>query len=228
MLIRPSLIFLSYTVLLNTRPCVILSFGCLYSFPQSYYFGKTILLLMFFNSKSSRSGMVFLWGKMPIDTEGWRAGIVTNELHYDCYTRRSVYSSLLNFYLSMASPIVSTICYLYFFITISVFSLPLSILLTFLCINMSLLDSFWSAIVCQSDEDVSRKLMINLAIITNCTQTMVPLFNPSMGPILFTMKTFSLEANEFFRANKVTILVLFRTTQCLQFFSYLIYYLKCI
>ena len=88
-----------------------------------------------------------------------------------------------------------------------------------------LLDSFWSAIVCLSDEDVSRKLMINLAILKNCTQTMMLLFNPSVGPILFSMKTFSLKANEFFRVNKLTILVLFRMTQCFQLFSYLIYYL---
>ena len=39
------------------------------------------------------------------------------------------------------------------------------------------------------------------------------------------MKTFSLKANEFFTANKVTILVLFRMTQCFQLLSYLIYYL---
>ena len=162
---------------------------------------------------------------MPIDTEGWRAGIVNNKFNYIFHTKRSVYSSLLNFYLSMASPVVSTICYLYFFITISVFNLPLSILLTFLCINMPLLDSFWSSIVCQSDEDVSRKLMINLVILTNYTQTMVLLFNPSIGPILFSIKTFSLKANKFFRAYKVTILVLFKMTQCFQLLSYLIYYL---
>ena len=139
---------------------------------------------------------------------------MNNKFHYIFHTKRSVYSSLLNFYLSMASPIVSTICYLYFFLTISVFILPLSIRFTFLCINIPLLDSFWSAIVCQSDEDVSLKLTIKLAILTNCTQTMVLLFNPSIGPILFSMKSFSLKANEFFRANKVTILVLFRMTQC--------------
>ena len=162
---------------------------------------------------------------MPIDTEGWRAGIVNNKFNYIFHTKRSVYSSLLNFYLSMASPIVSTICYLYFFITISVFNIPLSILLTFLCINIPLLDSFWSAIVCQSDKDVSRKLMINLVILTNYMQTMVLLFNPSIGPILFSMKTFSLKANEFFRANKVTVLVLSKMTQCFQLLSYLIYYL---
>ena len=187
---------------------------------------------------------------MPIDTEGWRAGTVNNKFNYIFHTRHSVYSSLSNFYLSMASPIVSTICHLYFFITISVFNLPLSILLTFqriniplldsfwsaivcqsdedvspkLMINIPLLDSFWSAIVCQSDEDVYHKLMINLGILTNCTQTMVLLFNPSIGPTLFSMKTFSLKANEFFRTNKVTILVLFRMTQCFQLFSYLIYY----
>ena len=125
----------------------------------------------------------------------------------------------------MASPIVSTICYLYFFITISVFNLPLSIRLTFVCINVPLLDSSWSAIVCQSDGDVSRKLMINLAIITNYTQTMVLFVNSSIGPILFSMETFSLKANEFFRANEVTILVLFRITQCFQLLSYLTYYL---
>ena len=67
--------------------------------------------------------------------------------------------------------------------------------------------------------------MINLVILTNYTQTMVLLFNPSIGPILFSMKTFSLKANEFFTANKVTILVLFRMTQCFQLLSYLIYYL---
>ena len=117
------------------------------------------------------------------------------------------------------------ICYLYFFITISVFNLPLPILLIYLCINIPLLDSFWSAIVCQSDEDVSRKLMINLVILTNYTQTMVLLFNPSIGPILFSMKTFSLKASEFFRANKLTILVLFRITQCFQLLLYLICYL---
>ena len=161
---------------------------------------------------------------MPIDTEGWRAGTVNNKFNYIFHTRHSVYSSLSNFYLSMASPVVSMICHLYFFITISVFNLPLSILLTFQCINIPLLDSFWSAIVCQSDEDVYHKLMINLGILTNCTQTMVLLFNPSIGPTLFSMKTFSLKANEFFRTNKVTILVLFRMTQCFQLFSYLIYY----
>ena len=102
------------------------------------------------------------------------------KFNYIFHTRHSVYSSLLN--LSMANPVVSTICYLCFFITISIFSLPLSLLLTFLCINIPLLESFWSSIVCQSDEDVSRKLMINLAIITNCTQTMVLLFSPSIRP----------------------------------------------
>ena len=117
------------------------------------------------------------------------------------------------------------ICYLYLFITISVFNLPLSIFLTFLCINIPLLYSFWSFLVCQSVEDVSHKLMINLVILTNCTQTMVLLSNPSIGPILFSMKTFSLKANELFKAKKVTILVLFRMTQCFQLFSYLIYYL---
>ena len=163
---------------------------------------------------------------MPIDSEGWRAAIVNNKFNYIFHTKRSVCSSLSNFYLSMASPIVSTICYLYFFITISVFNLPLSIFLTFLCINILLLDSFWSAIVCQSDEDVSRKLiMTNLVILTNCTQIMVLLFIPSTGPILFSMKTFKLKANEFFRANKVTILVLFKMTQCFQLFSHLIHYL---
>ena len=161
---------------------------------------------------------------MPIDTEGWRAGIVNNKFNYIFHTKCSVYSSLFNFYWSMVSPIVSTICYLYVFITISVFNLPLSILLTYLCINIPLLDSFWSVIVCQSDEDVTRKFIINLAILTNCTQTMVLLFRPSIGPILFSMKTFSLKANEFFRANKVK-LVSFRMTQCFQLFSYLIYYL---
>ena len=150
---------------------------------------------------------------------------MNSKFNYIFHTKRSVYSSLLNFYLSMASPVVSTICYLYFFITISVFNLPLSILLTFLCINIPLLDSFWSSIVCQSDEDVSRKLMINLLILTNYTQTMVLLFNPSIGPILFSMKTFSLKANKFFRAYKVTILVFFKMTQCFQLLSYLIYYL---
>ena len=107
---------------------------------------------------------------------------LNKKFNYIFHTRRSVYSSLSSFYLSVASPIVSTICYLYFFIIISFFNLPLSILLTFLCINIPLLDSFWSAIVCQSGEDVSRKLMIDLAIVTNCTQTMVLLFNPSIGP----------------------------------------------
>ena len=125
----------------------------------------------------------------------------------------------------MASPTVSTICYLYFFITISVFNLPLSILLTFLCINIPLLDSSWSAIVCQSDEDVSGMFLINSAIITNCNQIMVLLFNSSIGHILFSMKTCSLKAYEFFTVNKVTILVLFRMTQCFQLFSHLIYYL---
>ena len=149
---------------------------------------------------------------------------MNNKFNYIFHTKCSVYSSLFNIYLSMVSPIVSTICYLYFFITISVFNLPLSIFLTFLCINIPLLDSFWSAIVCQSDEDVSRKLMINLVILTNYTQTMVLLFNPSIGPILFSMKTFSLKANEFFRANKVKILVLFKMIQCFQLLSYLIYY----
>ena len=67
--------------------------------------------------------------------------------------------------------------------------------------------------------------MINLAILINYTQTMVLLFNQSIGPILFSMKTFSLKASEFFRVNKVTILVLFRMTQCFQLFLYLIYYL---
>ena len=39
--------FLVYTVFLNARQCVILSFGCLYSLPQSCYFGETMLFLMF-------------------------------------------------------------------------------------------------------------------------------------------------------------------------------------
>ena len=95
-----------------------------------------------------------------------------------------------------------------------------------LCINIPLLDSFWSAIVCQSDEDVSHKLMIiDLVILTNYTQTMVLLFNPSIGLIIFSMKTFSLKANESFRANNVTISVLFKMTRCFQLLSYLIYYL---
>ena len=114
------------------------------------------------------------------------------------------------------------------YISAKTFSIPLpnnSEQLTFLCINIPLLGSFWSAIVCQSDDDVSRKLMINLVILTNYTQTMVLLFNPSIGPILFSMKTFSLKANEFFRANKVTILVIFKMIQCFQLLSCLIYYL---
>ena len=48
MLIRHSLMFLSYAVLLNTRQCVILFFGCLYSLHQSRYFGEPMSFLMFY------------------------------------------------------------------------------------------------------------------------------------------------------------------------------------
>ena len=59
--IRHSLMFLSYTVLLNTRQCVILYLGCLYSLPQSRYFGETILFLMFFQSLFCKSRRGQAW-----------------------------------------------------------------------------------------------------------------------------------------------------------------------
>ena len=61
MLIRHSSMFLSYTVLLNARQCAILSFGCLYSLPQSRYFGQTMLFLMFFNSLFCKSRRGQAW-----------------------------------------------------------------------------------------------------------------------------------------------------------------------
>ena len=50
---------------------------------------------------------------MPVDTEGWRAGIVNNEFNYMYHSKRSHGGSILNFYLSMVAPIVSTTYYLY-------------------------------------------------------------------------------------------------------------------
>ena len=79
---------------------------------------------------------------MPVDTEGWRAGIVNNKFNYMYHSKRSLSGSILNFYLSIVSPIVSTICYLYFFILVSVLSLPLSVILSFIFNNISVLKHF--------------------------------------------------------------------------------------
>ena len=77
---------------------------------------------------------------MPIDTEGWRAGIVNNKFNYIFHAKRSINGSFLNFYQSMLGPTVSMICYLYFLIIISVINVPFSVLLTFLSINIPVVD----------------------------------------------------------------------------------------
>ena len=127
-------------------------------------------------------GHGLLVGRGAHGTEGWRARVVNGESDYAFHAGRSVYSSLSSFCLSIANPMVSAICYLYFFIAISVFNLPLSMLLAFLCINIPLLGGFWSAVVCQSGEDVSRGLVIDLAVIADCTQAVVLLLAHRWAP----------------------------------------------
>ena len=97
---------------------------------------------------------------MPTDTEGWCAGIVNNKFNYIFHAKRSISGSLLNFYRSMLGPIVSMICYLYFLIIISVIYVPFSVLLTFLSINIPVVDRLW--FVCQPDEDASQVFLTKL------------------------------------------------------------------
>ena len=141
--------------------------------------------------------------------------------HSKCSDR----GSILNFYLSMVAPIVSTICYVYFFILVSVLSIPLSVLLSFIFNNISVLKHFWSLIVCLPDESVSINFIINLATITNFIKTAVLLLKPRVISILFLIKNCALKADKFFRVYNTDVLTLIRIAQCCQFFSYLTYYL---
>ena len=84
---------------------------------------------------------------MPIDTEGWRAETVNNRINYIFHAKRSISGSLLNFYLSMLGPINGKYdVLLIFFIIISVINVPFSVLLTFLSMNIPVLNS----LVCSS------------------------------------------------------------------------------
>ena len=79
---------------------------------------------------------------MQIDTEGWQAEIVNNKFNYKFHAKHSISSSLLNFYLSMLGPINGKYdVLLIFFIMISVISVPFYVLLTFLCMNIPVLNS---------------------------------------------------------------------------------------
>ena len=147
---------------------------------------------------------------MPIDTEGWRAGIVNNKFNYIFHAKRSINGSLLNFYRSMLGPIVSMICYLYFLIIISVINVPFSALLTFLSINLPVVDRLW--FVCQPDEDASQVFLTKLAAITNFTQTALLYFKSCATSTIFSMKNCSLKSNKFLKMNKVTALRLLRIT----------------
>ena len=133
-----------------------------------------------------QSSMVFLQVKMPVDTEGWRAGIVNNKFNYIYHSKRSHHGSILNFYLSTVAPKVSTICYLYFFILVSVLSLPLPDILSFI-FNISVLKHFWFLIVCLPDEGMSHDFINNLAIIINFIQTAVLLLKARVISILFSI-----------------------------------------
>ena len=134
--------------------------------------------------------------------------------------------SILNFYLSMVAPIVSTTCYLYFLILVSVLSLPLSVILSFIFNNISVLKHFWFLIVRLPDEGVSHDFINVLAIIINFIQTAVLLLKARVISILFLIKNYSLKPDKFFRVYNSDILMLIRIAQiCCQFFSYLNYYL---
>ena len=116
---------------------------------------------------------------------------------------------------------VCMICYLYFLIIISVINVPFSVLLTFLSINILVVDRLW--FVCQPDEDASQVFLTKLAAITNFTQTALLYFKSRVTSTIFSMKNCSLKANKFLKMNKVTTLRLLRITQCYLLFSYLIY-----
>ena len=126
---------------------------------------------------------------MPADTEGWRAGIVNNKFNYMYHSKRSDRGSILNFYLSMVAPIVRMTCYLYFFILVSVLSLPLSVILSFIFNNISVLKHFWFLIVRLPNEGASHDFINDLAIITNFIQTAVLLLKVRVISILFSIKT---------------------------------------
>ena len=124
------------------------------------------------------------------------------------HSKRSDRVSILNFYLSMVIPIVSTICYLYFFILVSVLSLPLSVILSFIFNNISVLKHFWFLIIRLPDEGASHDFINNLAIIINFIQTAVLLLKTRVISILSD------------------ILMLIRAAQiCCQFFPHLNYHL---
>ena len=126
----------------------------------------------------------------------------------------------------MVAPIVYTTCYLYFLILVSVLSLPLSVILSFIFNNISVLKHFWFLIVRLPDEGVLHDFINVLAIITNFIQTAVLLLKARVISILFSIKNCSLKPDKFFRVYNSDILMLIRIAQiCCQFFSYLNYYL---
>ena len=101
--------------------------------------------------------------------------------------------------LSMVAPIVSTFCYLYFFILVSLLSLPLSVILSFIFNDISVLKHFWFLIVCPPDEGLSHNFINDLAIIINFIQTAVLLLKARVISILFSIKNCSLKPDKFYR-----------------------------
>ena len=142
------------------------------------------------------------------------------------HSKRLDRGSILNFYLLMVAPIVSTTCYSYFFILLSVLSLPLPVILSFIFNNISVLKHFWFVIVRLPDEGASHDFINDLAIITNFIQTAVLLLKAPVISILFSFKNCSLKPDKFFKVYNTDILMLIRIAQiCCQFFSHLNYYL---